>query len=103
MFQLSIYELPKSKVVRNVDGTRNSQGSITHAVNLEVQYNDQSVPLLFMVMNMGSKTMLLGMPFLAAFNPDMNWKNGTFLGDVIASTKDAHNGYQIYKKNSYQN
>ena len=89
-FKLSTYELPKSKVVRNVDGTRNSQGSITHAVNLEVQYNDQSVPLLFMVMNMGSDTMLLGMPFLAAFNPDIDWKNGTFPGDIIASTKDAH-------------
>ena len=34
--------------------------------------------------------MLLGMPFLAIFNPDIDWKNSTFPGDVIASTKDAH-------------
>ena len=52
-FKLSTYELPKSKVIHNVDGTRNSQGLITYAVNLEVQYNNQSVPLLYMVMNMG--------------------------------------------------
>ena len=50
----------------------------------------QGVPLLFIVMDMGSDTMLLGMPFLAAFNPDIDWKNSTFPGDVIASTKDTY-------------
>ena len=39
---------------------------------------------------MGSDSMLLGMPFLAGFSPDINWKEGIFHGDVTASTKDAH-------------
>ena len=33
--------------------------------------------------------MLLGMPFLAAYNPDIDWKAGTFNGEVTAFTKDA--------------
>jgi hypothetical protein len=37
-------------------------------------------------MNLGSDEMLLGMPFLAAYNPDINWQDGTFSGDVIALT-----------------
>ena len=40
-FKLSTYKLPKSKVICNVDRTKNSQGSIMHTVNLEVQYNGQ--------------------------------------------------------------
>jgi len=88
-FNLPTYELPKPKIVRNVDGTKNSIGPMTHTTNLEVQYNDETVPLLFFVMNMGSNSMLLGMPFLAAYNPDIDWKTGTFHGDVTAFTKDA--------------
>ena len=34
--------------------------------------------------------MLLEMPFLAAHNPNIDWKNDTITGDVLASTKDAH-------------
>jgi hypothetical protein len=41
-------------------------------------------------MNLGSDEMLLGMPFLATYNPDINWQNGTFSRDVIALTDDIH-------------
>ena len=34
--------------------------------------------------------MLLGMPFLAATNPVIDWTKGTFKGKVEASTLDAH-------------
>jgi len=89
-FNLPTIDLPKSRVVRNVDGTPNKNGSITHATKLEVQYKNHTIPLLFLIMDMGSDSMLLGMPFLAGFSPDINWKEGIFHGDVTASTKDAH-------------
>jgi hypothetical protein len=41
-------------------------------------------------MNLESDEMLLGMPFLAAYNLDINWQDGTFSGDVIALTDNAH-------------
>jgi hypothetical protein len=34
--------------------------------------------------------MLLGMPFLAATNPNIDWTQGTFKGKVIAASMDAH-------------
>jgi len=83
-------ELPKSRVVHNVDGTKNRSGSITHAAKLEVQYQNHTVPLLFLIMDMGSGSMLLGMPFLTTFSPNNDWKEGIFHGDVTAFTKDAH-------------
>ena len=51
-FNLPTYKLPKPKIVQNVDGTKNSIGPMTHATNLEVQYNNETVPLLFFIMNM---------------------------------------------------
>jgi len=97
-FNLPTYELPKAKIICNVNRTKNSIGPMTHATNLEVQYNNETVPLLFFVMNMGSDSMLLGMPFLAAYNPDIDWKAGIFHGDVTAFTKDTQEWTQENKE-----
>ena len=34
--------------------------------------------------------MLLGMPFLATTNPDIDWTNGEFIGQIHVGTTDAH-------------
>jgi len=34
--------------------------------------------------------MILGMPFLAAANPNIDWSTGTFNGEILAATQDAH-------------
>ena len=34
--------------------------------------------------------MILGYPFLAIANPELNWKKGTMRGTVVASTHNAH-------------
>ena len=88
-FNIPTYQLPRPKKVRNVDGTENSMGPMTHAANLEVQHNNQTIRLCFLIANLGSDSILLGMPFLAAFNPNINWTKGTFQGDVEAFTSDA--------------
>jgi hypothetical protein len=73
---------------------------MTNAVNLEVHYHNQIVPLHSYVINLESNKMLLEMPFLAAYNLDINWQDGTFNRDVIALTDNAHqwssNKYKIY-------
>jgi hypothetical protein len=89
-FKIKTFQLLRPKIICNVDGSKNSIGPMTDAVNLEVHYHNQIVPLRFYVMNLGSNKMLLGMPFLTAYNPDINWQEGTFSGDVIALTDDIH-------------
>ena len=34
--------------------------------------------------------MLLGMPFLAITNPDIDWTNGKFIGQIYVGTIDAY-------------
>jgi hypothetical protein len=89
-FKIETFQLPRPKIVCNIDGSKNSIGPMTDAVNLKVHYHNQIVLLHFYVMNLGSDEMLLDMPFLATYNPDINWQDGTFSGDIIALTDDAH-------------
>jgi hypothetical protein len=55
-----------------------------------IKYNNQIMEHTFYHINLGDNHMLLGMPFLATTNPNIDWTNGTFEGKVIAATKDAH-------------
>ena len=43
---------------------------------------------LFFFIDLGGDPMLLGMPFLAAYNPIINWTTGKFQGRITAYTCD---------------
>jgi hypothetical protein len=72
-FRIPIYELAKPKIVRIVDGTANSNGTVTEYAPITILYNDQTTAHTFYVIDLGEDHMLLGMPFLAATNPDIDW------------------------------
>ena len=65
-------------------------GKVIKAVILNVQYRGQWTTHTFYVIMLGDDHMLLGMPFLAATNPDINWTNGEFIGQIHVGTTDAH-------------
>ena len=44
----------------------------------------------FYIIHLGGDHMLLGMPFLAATNPNINWTKGMFRGKVITSSIDTY-------------
>ena len=89
-FNLPIYNLSEPKIIRNVDGTKNSIGSVHAATNLKVTHNGKTVVHGFFIIDLGGDSMLLGMPFLAAHNPVVDWTNGRLHGQVSARTADAH-------------
>jgi len=89
-FQNPTCTIPKPQTIRNVEGTKNKQGKVTLAADLNICYNGIKTTHTFYVIHIGTDHMLLGMPFLAATNPDINWTNGTFKGKVIASSMDTH-------------
>ena len=62
--------------VRNVDGTPNEHGPIREVADLIVRYNGHSERVVFAVTRLGKEKMILGLPWLRAHNPEINWATG---------------------------
>ena len=62
--------------VKNVDGTYNSGGAITYEVEVNVYYKSHVERMRMDVCNLGRTEVILGMPWLAAHNPEINWETG---------------------------
>ena len=58
--------------VKNVDGTNNSGGNITHELKCNVFYRGHHKRLRMDVCSLGRTKMILGMPWLTAHNPEIN-------------------------------
>ena len=69
--------LKKERTIWNVDGTHNKSGAIKHYVDLQVRCGDRIKEMQFLVTNIGEDELVLGYPWLAAFQPKINWKNAT--------------------------
>src|SRR5712675_390576 len=59
--------------VKNIDRTLNVAGNITHACDLLVSHGRKQERTRFFVMNLGGDRFIFGYPWLATFNPEINW------------------------------
>ena len=67
--------LPEPIKLFNIDGTQNSAGDITHTIRLLVTPEGmESQPLEFLVTNLDSENLILGLPWLRMTNPTIDWK-----------------------------
>jgi hypothetical protein len=70
--------LPKPRTIWLMHGTRNEEHHITHYVDLLVRCGDRSKELRFLVTDLGEEEeIVLGYPWLKAFQPRINWKSAT--------------------------
>jgi len=67
-------KLEKSIMVRNVDGMDNSRRAITHQVEANVYYKGYVERMRMDVYDLGKMKVILGMLWLQAHNPEINWK-----------------------------
>jgi hypothetical protein len=89
-FNIPTFKLPKPRTICNVDGTKNSIGEVTKATNLDISYKGKRDVHIFYVIDLENDHMLLGMPFMAATDPDMDWTKGEIYGMIIAASSNAH-------------
>ena len=68
--------LKKPLAVKNVDGTANVGGAITHQVECNMFFKGHVERVRMDVCNLGKTELILGMPWLAAHNPEIDWKKG---------------------------
>ena len=88
-FEIPTQKLDAPKPLRNVDGTPNKSGAIESTTDLILRYKGRTYTQTFNVADLGGDHILLGMPFLSATNPEINWTLNQFKGTIEASTIDA--------------
>ena len=71
--------LDKPIIVRNVDGTENKRGRITHFVDLKLNIYQKTMKIQLMVTGLGKQKIILGFPWLNEHNSEINWKTGQFM------------------------
>jgi len=71
-----LQKLERPIAVRNIDGTNNSREAITYQVKCNVFYKDHMERMRMNVCDLGKTEVILGMLWLAAHNPEINWETG---------------------------
>ena len=62
--------------VRNVDGTFNKKGPIEHTVEVNIYYQRHRERMEIDVIEGQKWNVILGIPWLAHHNPEINWRTG---------------------------
>ena len=71
-----LQKLERPIAVRNVNGTNNSRGAITHQVEVNIYYKEHVERIRINVCELRKTEIILGMPWLVAHNPEINWQTG---------------------------
>jgi len=71
-FRLQKLERPVR--VKNVNGTYNSSGAIMHQIEVNVYYKSHVERMRIDIYDLGKTEVILGMPWLAAHNLEINWE-----------------------------
>ena len=72
----TLKKLERPMNVRNVDGLLNKEGPIEHMVEVNIYYQGHKERTEINVIGGQKWTVILGMPWLACHNPEINWKTG---------------------------
>jgi len=73
-FRLQKLERPVR--VKNIDGTYNSGRAITYQIEVNVYYKSYVERMRIDICDLGRTEVILGMPWLAAHDPEINWETG---------------------------
>jgi hypothetical protein len=65
-------------LAKNVDGTLNKKGMISHFAKTRLWINGQEFQEECLITRLGKESIILGLPWLWKINPDINWEDGTF-------------------------
>ena len=69
-------KLKNPLLVRNIDGTVNVGGAIMHQVECNMFFKGHMERVRMDIYNLGKTEVILGMLWLAAYNPKIDWEKG---------------------------
>ncbi len=68
--------LQRPQKIWNIDNMANQAREITHYIALNIQTGGVKRTIQFLITNIGNEDIILGYPWMAAFEPQFAWKNG---------------------------
>jgi len=74
--EFKLQKLERPIRVKNIDGTHNNGGAITYQVGVNVYYKGHVKRIRMDMCDLGRTEVILGMPWLVAYNPEINWETG---------------------------
>jgi hypothetical protein len=74
--QLPIKMLKTPQKLYNVDGTENKAGELQYYTDLETRMGTTTIKLRFFLSDLGEHKAILGYPWFAAVQPNIDWKKG---------------------------
>ena len=74
---LPMFPLHDQLPLYNIDGTSNKAGTITHFCQARLVAGDHDQEWDFLVTDLGPEDLILGLPWLRAVNPKVDWEDGT--------------------------
>jgi hypothetical protein len=74
--RLPIKTLKTLQKLYNVDGTENKAGELCHYTDLETRTRTTASKLHFFLSNLREHKAILGYPWFAAVQPNIDWKKG---------------------------
>jgi hypothetical protein len=74
--RLPIKRLKNPRKLYNVDGTKNKAGELCYYMDLEMRMGTMTTKLRFFLSNLGEHKAILGYPWFATVQPNINWKKG---------------------------
>jgi hypothetical protein len=74
--RLPITRLHQPRPLFNIDGTKNRKGDITRYTDLEIQTGNKHRRMRFFLTDLGAQRMILGYPWFAAMQPQIDWARG---------------------------
>ena len=69
----TLIRLPEPIITYNVDGIKNSKGTIHWKAKTILTLKDHSDPIKLMILQLSKPRVILGMPWLKKWNPRINW------------------------------
>ena len=81
--KLGTRQLDQPVKLRNIDGTFNTTGQITHFLDLLVTRGAKKVKQRFYVTGLSGIELILGYPWLRDFNPQIDWPTNKLIGPVV--------------------
>ena len=79
LLELPLEKLPQPIIANNIDGTANAKGTIRWKAHTNILFKERTEKLKLMVLSLGRRQIILGMPWLKKWNPTIDWERNMIM------------------------